>query len=176
MKGKGLLKVVVPVAALFAAGCRSYTWTSQVPSDMRTVSVPTFRNESDVTELGGIVSRQILREFQREGTFRIAPSSDAAVEIQGSIKSRRANVTAYNVRSSRHREISFEITALVSFIDRKSGRVVVDNRPYTARTTFVSGHDSMTGERDASGRLAEDLAQQIVDDVLSCKWKRSDHE
>jgi hypothetical protein len=28
----------------------------------------------------------------------------------------------------------------------------------------------MTSRRDASGRLAEELARQIVDDVLDMKW------
>ena len=46
-----ILFVIVPVLAL--AGCRtSYSWTSDVPKNLRTVSVPTFRNESDITELG----------------------------------------------------------------------------------------------------------------------------
>ena len=69
-----------PIAAALAlfAGCSSYTWTSPVPKDMRTVSVPTFRNETDVVELGAIAARQTLREFQREGTFRIASADDAA--------------------------------------------------------------------------------------------------
>ncbi len=161
------LKLLVPLAALAMSGCLSYTWTSSVPQELRTVSVPTFRNESDVTELGPIVSRQILREFQREGTFRLASAGEAAIEIQGIIKTAGSSVTAYNVRSSRHREYAFKVTANVSFIDKKSGRVLVDNRLYTARTTYLGGHDSMTGARDASGRAAEDLAQQIVDDALS---------
>ena len=49
---------------------------------MRTVSVPTFRNETDVLELGAVATRQTLREFQREGTFRIASQDDAALEVQ----------------------------------------------------------------------------------------------
>ncbi len=172
------LKNLVPVAALLLCGCLSYTWTSSVPKEMRTVAVPTFRNESDVTELGSIVSRQILREFQREGTFRIASPGNAAIEVQGTIKSKRSHVNAYNVRSNRHREYAFEITAEVSFVDKTFGRILADNRTYTARTTFLGGNDNMTGERDASGRIAEELAQQIVDDALTLDFGEGekDHE
>jgi len=36
-------KILPAVLAAFAlAGCASYRWTSSVPADMRTVSVPTF--------------------------------------------------------------------------------------------------------------------------------------
>ena len=78
------LLALVTVAAL--AGCRSpYSWTSDVPQKLRTVAVPTFRNESDVTELGVLAATQILSEFQREGTFKIARPDDAAGEVQGVI-------------------------------------------------------------------------------------------
>jgi hypothetical protein len=46
---------------------------------MRTVSVPTFRNETDVVELGAIAARQTLREFQREGTFAIRRTGKTSV-------------------------------------------------------------------------------------------------
>ncbi len=171
---KHLLKMIVPVATLMMAGCQAYKWTSDVPEEMRTIAVPTFRNESTVTELGTIVSRQILRELQREGTFRLAPVGEAAVEVQGVIKSGGSRTVAYSRQSGiRNREHEYRATAIVSFIDKKSGRVLVNDRRYSARTTFLSSHDTMTGERDASGRLAEDLARQITDDLLSFNWKRS---
>ena len=81
------IAVAAILCALAAAGCRtSYSWRSGVPADMRTVAVPTFRNESDVTELGSLATQQVLREFQREGTFRIARPDDAAIEIQGVVR------------------------------------------------------------------------------------------
>jgi len=167
------MKKILPIAlAAFAlAGCAGYRWTSPVPSDMRTVSVPTFRNESDMVEIGAVATRQVLREFQREGTFKIASADDAAIEVQGVVKSasaarihfkRTANMRAYEQR--------LVVSADVSIIDRRSGKVVVDNRRYVAETTYFSDTDIATARRDASGRAAEDLARQIVDDVTSCRW------
>ena len=70
-------------AALFLSGCASeYSWRSKVPDDMRTVSVPVFRNESEVTELGAVAARQLLREVQREGTFRIASPGNGAISFR----------------------------------------------------------------------------------------------
>lgn len=156
----------------FTGGCiTAYKWTSSVPEKMRTVCVPTFRNESNVTELGTIVSRQILREVQREGSFKVARPADAAVEVQGIIKSTRSGYCAGDRHSgARLGEYVFTVVAVVSVIDRVNGRVLVDNRRYEAVTTFVANQDKMTGERDASGRAAEDLALQIVDDMTSMQW------
>ena len=165
---------VCPLLVGFAlCGCGTdYRWRSGVPSEMRTVSVPTFRNETDVQELGAIAARQVLREFQREGTFKVASADDAAVEVQGVIKSVSAGSVYYKrMESMRVHEQRFVISADVSVIDRRSGKVVVDNRRYAAETTYLSDTDIVTARRDASGRAAEDLARQIVDDVTSYRWE-----
>ena len=62
------------------------------------------------------------------------------------------------------------VSAEVSFVDRRNGKVVVNNRKYIAETTYFSDSDMATARRDASGRAAEDLARQIVDDVTACRW------
>ena len=159
--------------ALFLALCgcgTGYRWRSSVPEGMRTVSVPTFRNESDVSELGAIASRQLLREFQREGTFSIRATGDAALEIQGTIKSAVAGSHAYN-RRTRLRMAAFDFSAAaeVSVIDKRSHRVLIENRMYEATTSVTAGQDLTTAKRDASGRLMDELARRIVDDVLSLK-------
>ncbi|MBQ4471073.1 MAG: hypothetical protein II946_01975 [Kiritimatiellae bacterium] len=165
--------ILVAAAALAVAGCKSaYRWTSDVPQSMRTICVPTFRNESDTTELATLASVQLLREFQREGTFKIASHEDAAVEVQGVIKS---SIAKSNGGYRRIQDRLFDNTATmiaeVSVVDRVNGRVLVDNKRYTATTSFTSGKDDfLTAQRSASGRLADDLARQVVDDVLAVQW------
>ena len=111
------LLALVTVAAL--AGCRSpYSWTSDVPQKLRTVAVPTFRNESDVTELGVLAATQILREFQREGTFKIARPDDAAVEVQGVITDVYVTSNGGDVRTgNRTTDCSLMMRAEVSVVE-----------------------------------------------------------
>lgn len=160
------------VVALAAAGCATdYSWRTKVPVGMRSVSVPVFRNESEVTELGAVSARELLREFQREGTFAVARPGDGAIEIQGIVKNAKSSTSVYNRgRGARFSDIALEAKVEISVIDKKRGKVLVDGRVYTCRTTFVDNEDFMSSRRDASGRLAEDLARQVVDDVLGLKW------
>ena len=163
--------LAVAVTALLA-GCKTgYTWRPSVPGEMRTVSVPTFRNESNLTELGTVMATQLLREFQREGTFAIRSVGDSALEVQGVVKSASARPVAYDRRAAL-RQAAYELNAVVevSVIDKRAGKVLVDNRRYRALSSFSSDQDISTSERDASGRLADDLARQVVDDVLNMKW------
>ena len=160
------------LALCATCGCgTSYSWRSSVPEKMRTVSVPTFRNESEVNELGAVATRQILREFQREGTFKIRMTGDAALEIQGVIKAASFGTIAYDRKIyGRLAASEFHAEAEVSVIDKRNRKVLVDNRKYVARTTFTSRQDRTTAMRDASGRLADDLARQVVNDLLNLKW------
>ena len=161
-------------------GCSSYSWRPSVPESFRTASVPTFRNESDVTELGSVMTQQVLRELQREGTFKIREVGDAALEIQGVVKSAGAGARGYDRRAGlRLGAYEFSATVLVSVIDKRNGRVLVDNRAYRATTTFTANQDLLTAQRDASGRLSEDLARQVVDDLVVMDFaekKEATHE
>lgn len=163
-------------AALCVAGCgANYAWRPAAPASARTVAVPTFRNESDSQELGAVAARQLLREFQREGTFRVRAAGDAAVEVQGTAVSAGTSALAYDRRTGM-RLAGREMTATfrVSVIDKRAGKVLVDNRLYTARAPFSGAQDSTTSMRDAAGRTCEDLARQVVDDVLNLKWEKSE--
>ena len=161
------------LASAAIAGCLPYRWTSDAPADMRTVSVPEFLNETDVPELGAAVTRQTLREFQREGTFSIKREGGSALEVQGILKKvDRVPVSYdrnYGMRASEYR---MSVAAEVSLIDKTAGVVLVDNRIYRAETTFMSGRDLLTGRNNAMDRLAADLARQIVDDVRNFDWTR----
>ena len=135
------------------------------------MNVCLFPNESNITQLGSVVTTQIAREIQREGTFRLSSADECAIEVQGTIKETDSSAVAYARRTGdRNREYRLRASAVVSFIDKRAGKVLVNDRRYTASTTFLSGDDILTNERDASGRIAEDFARQIVDDLLSLKW------
>ena len=160
------------LCALCLVGCATdYSWRSSVPADARTVTVPTFRNESEVSEVGALASRQLLREFQREGTFKVRMSGEAAIEVQGVIKSVTPAMSAYNRRAG-GRVAAYDLNAIaeISVIDKRTRKVLVDNRKYVANATFTAGQDRTTAIRDASGRLMDDLARQVVDDILNLKW------
>ena len=172
---KRLVTVLFPL--LMLAGCANYTWTSQVPSEFRTVSVPTFGNESGLVGAGSAVSREILREIQREGSFKVASADEAAVEIQGSLTSGVVGrESTGRLHYARLRENELALVARVSFVDRKNGKVLVDDRTYSAAVTFAAGRDRMTPKNGAVERAAEELARQIVDDLANFTWKKGSEQ
>ena len=163
------------LALMALTGCHSYSWKPNVPEELRTVAVPTFRNESDVVELGSVTARQVLREFQREGTFAVKSADEAALEIQGVIvKAETGRLDYRRENASRSFESEMRVAAKVSVVDRRNGKVLIDNREYAVEVNFYGSSDMVAGARDASGRLAEELARKIVDDVVAGDWKKGE--
>lgn len=168
---KRVVSILLPLALM--AGCANYTWTSSVPEDLRLVAVPTFANDSGLVGAGSAVSREVLREIQREGTFKVVPTDEAAIEVQGTVVSGElATESTGRMSYVRLRENEMTLVARVSFVDRRNGRVLADNRDYSALVTFVAGTDRTTPKNGAVERAAGDLARQIVDDLVDFKWKK----
>lgn len=168
---KNLFKLLLPAVCLLTGCASHYTWTSKVPADMRTVCVPTFINKSGVQEVGAVATTQVLREFQREGTFKLVRNEDAIIEVQGEVIAAYAGALASSIRSGqRVVGYDYKLMAIVSIIDHKNGRVLVNNKLYTGSAPLTSRDDIINSQRGNTGAAANDLARQIVDDVLNMKW------
>lgn len=155
----------------FIGGCANYDWGTSVPAEYRTIAVPVFENTTEISELGPMVSQYVLREFQREGTFKIARAGDAAVEVQGVIaKFTRFGMAYDREMGSRVSEYSYTVTADVTFVDKKRGKILRECRGLQAETTFLTQDDLLTGQKNAAARIAGDFARQIVNEALAIRY------
>ena len=156
------------VATVLLSGCVGYSWGTSVPKEYRKVSVPVFENLTPVSEIGPIVTQYTLREFQREGSFRVAHPEDAAIEVQGVLRSMDRHAVAYDRgRGMRASEYRYVIVADVSFIDKKNGKILLERRGVKGETTVLTHNDLLTGQKNASFRIASDIARQIVNDAVA---------
>ena len=156
-----------------AAGCAGYTWGTSVPEEYRTVAVPVFENLSEAAEMGPTVTQYTLREFQREGSFKVARPGEAAIEVQGVIRKMVRGGVAYDRgRGMRATEYRYMIIADVSFVDKLNGKVLLERKGITGETTFLTQNDLLTGQKNATARIAQDIARQIVNEAVALKFPR----
>ena len=154
------------------SGCAGYTWGTSVPEEYRTVAVPVFENLTEVSEMGPTVTQYTLREFQREGSFKVVRPDDAAIEVQGVIrKMTRLGIAYDRARGMRASEYRYEILADVSFVDRRKGKVLLERKGLKGETTFLTQNDLLTGQKNAAARIAQDLARQIVNEAIALPLK-----
>ena len=163
--------VLLPVAlvcAMVFSGCAGYTWGTSVPVEYRKVSVPVFENLTAVSEIGSIVTQYTLREFQREGTFRIARPGESAIEVQGTLRSKSLGGISFDRgQGMRESEYRYEIVADVTFVEKRTGKVLLERKGIKGSTTVLTHDDLLTAQKNASFRVAADIARQIVNDALA---------
>jgi hypothetical protein len=155
---------------LLLSGCAQYRIGSAVPEELRTVAVPVFENASGFPELDAVVTQYVLREFQREGTFKLAPLENASLKLLGKLVKSDLQALNYDRNfGSRTSEYRYALTAEITLVETSTGRLLLDGVPVKAGTTFLTHGDMLTGMQDASPRIAKDLSRAIVDAVLA-QW------
>jgi len=157
-------------ALLTAAGCSTYTFTSAVPEELRTIAVPVFENASGYPEIDAVVTQCVLREFQREGTFKIRPLNHASLKLLGKLVKTETQSLNYDRNyGSRTSEYRYTLVAEITLVERGTGKLLIDAMPVKANTTFLTHGDMLTGMQDAYPRIAKELARAIVNAVLA-QW------
>ncbi len=171
---KSFLAAAALGASAFIAGCAGYRWGTSVPEEYRTVAVPVFENLTPVSELGPIVTQYTLREFQREGSFKLARPADAAIEVQGVLRRMDREGASYDRGiGMRATEYCYVVEADVTYVDKLNGKVLLERKGMRASTTFLTQNDLLTGQKNAAPRIAQDLALQIVNDAVALPFVRS---
>ncbi len=169
MRSLSFLAAAVAATLLFS-GCSSYSFRSKVPAEARSIAVPVFENESDFPELDAIVTQYTLREFQREGTFKIKPPESAAYKLYGSITRARPRALSYDRNyGSRASEYEYTAVAKITLVEVSTGKMLLNDVRIKAQTSFLTQGDMLTGMQDANPRLAKEIARAIVDTVLA-QW------
>ena len=157
-------------ALMLAAGCAQYRFGSAVPEELRTIAVPVFENTSGFPEIDAITTQYVLREFQREGTFKIDMLDNASLKLLGKLI--RADTHSLNYDrnfGSRTTEYRYTLIAEITLVERATGKLLIDGMNVKANTTFLTHGDMLTGLQDAGPRIAQELSRAIVNTVLA-QW------
>jgi hypothetical protein len=155
---------------LFAAGCAQYRVRSSVPENVRTIAVPVFENASGFPEIDALVTQYVLREFQREGTFKIDSLHGASLKLLGRLAKSDLQALNYDRNfGSRTSEYRYALVAEITLVEVSTGKLLIDDMSIKANTTFLTHGDMLTGMQDAGPRIAKELSRAIVDAVLA-RW------
>ena len=162
------LTVVLATVLFFASGCSSYRLGSAVPEELRTIAVPVFENDSGFPEIDAVVTQYVLREFQREGTFKISSLDNASLKLLGKlVKSDIQSLSRDRNYGSGTAEYRYKLLAEITLVERGTGKLLIDDMQIKADTTFFTHGDMLTGLQDAQPRIAKELARAIADAVLA---------
>jgi hypothetical protein len=164
--------LAVCLATLIVTGCAGYKLgpPNGVAAGEKSVQVSPFSNQTLEPRLGDAVTSALRKTLQRDGTYRLATHGDGDIVVTGEL-----------TRYDRH-ELSFvpndvltvqdyrvRLTAKVTAREAGSGKVVLDQE-VTGYTLLRVGSDLTSAERQALPLLAQDLAKNVTQLLVSGTW------
>lgn len=157
-----------PLLALLMTSCAGYKLGPIQPKFMdgvKTVAVPTFKNDTLVPHLEALAANTVIKQMQTDGTYRIAPVDDADVILQGtiteierkSVRSLRANVLATS---------EFNLVVHLSYtVTRRGTGEQIDSHEVTGQTSFFVSSDIQQDEQQALPSAIQDAASRLVSEI-----------
>ena len=149
------------------AGC-GYVFGPSNMHGVRTIHVPIFKSESFRRNLDYLLTEAVQNEIKTRTGYRLADAASADTVLEGRIVDARKNPLS-ETRFDDPREIQLMLGAQVSWIDRRSGRILQQHvfpigqelAQHSSQASFAPevGHSLATAQQDAVKRLAA----QIVD-------------
>jgi hypothetical protein len=132
--------------------------------------VPTFENKTIIPRISELVTDSVIKQFQQDGTYRIASEDEADAILKGEIR-RITRAPARSVRGNVLATAEFNLAMRVRcvLVDRVTGKVIATPPEISGTTSFFVGPDITSDERQALPLAAEDLAVRLVSQ-LSEGW------
>ena len=163
-------------ALLFAAACASACGYhvagrgERLPTDVKTIAVPTFTNQTKRFRIEQQFTAAVVREFIEATHFKVVTEPDSAdAVVEGTVKNIATGVIAFNQNTGAATALQVVVTADVRLVDQHSHKVLFSNPRYTFREEYqISQNNSQLFEEEgpALDRLAQDFAHTLVTDIL----------
>jgi hypothetical protein len=139
--------------------------------DVRVICVPTVQNETDETDLPGIMTNAILQELDRDGTYRHARKDESDAILEVTIK----KVERSAIRQSTEQfltTLQFQLLVTVQYrlYNMKEKKDAIPNSTVIGTTTFFVQGDQTESQRQAYPLAAVSAAQSMVSSMANSGW------
>ncbi len=156
----GLLLVI---GACLATGC-GYSFRGNLPSHIKTVAVPIFKNRTEAPGLENTITSAVISAFSNGGRLRVVPVEQADSILEGEIVGyqidgagfdRNQNVQAYHLR----------VVLNVTFRDVRQNKMLWQENGLAQTADFqVQGQvsDTLAQGGGAASQAATDIGRKIA--------------
>lgn len=161
----------LPAALLCCAllsGCVTYHLGSMLPSDVRTVFVPTCQNMTTEPFLEQDVTSALMAAIQMDGSLKLVPDEkDADVVLNVVIRDFTLDPVGYESGSANTVE-EYRMTLVASIVLQRTsnGAVVVESPNVKGWEDFDFTGDLTSSKAVALRPAAEDLGRRIVNEIV----------
>lgn len=168
MKRNGILAAAAAAALAWAAGgCTTYYLGSMLPGDVRTVFVPTCRNQTTEPFIEQDVTGALMASLQADGSLKVAGEKEADTVLQVTVTGFSLDPVSYESGTSNTaEEYRMTLTAGYVLTRRSDGTVVAEGTGVKGWEDFDFTGDLTSSKAVALGPAAEDLGRRIVNALV----------
>jgi outer membrane lipopolysaccharide assembly protein LptE/RlpB len=169
------MKFACVLAAFFLfalAGCGYHVAgkDSKLPTDLHSLSIPTFVNGSQVYHVEQDLTAAVVHEFTTRTRYHIVPRDDRSSDatLHGAVQYAYVSPLTFDSRTNRVATVLVQVGIKVTLTD-KAGKVLYDNPNYLFREQYQESSSLSSffqEESPALQRLSRDFARALVTDVL----------
>ncbi len=169
------MRAACPLALLLAfllSGCGYHTagHAVQLPENVKTIAIPTFKNETLTYRIDQMLTASVVHEFTTRTHYHMLndPGEAADATLRGTVLSTTASPLTYDSATGRAASVMIVVSVKVSLTDR-NGKVLYQNPAYLFREQYELSQDlSSFFEEDSPAfrRLSQDFARTLVSNIL----------
>jgi hypothetical protein len=170
MRRKWFASVVPCIGWALLGGCstdpaRGYAWTSTFASDVATVSIPIFKNETFATGIESQLTEALVKEIQRTTPWVVTNGRSADTTLLGTITGIELDRLTATPGTGLVLEQIATIEIDFEWVDNRTGEPRVSRERMRASTIFVptrtTGERLETGQRDAIAELSRAIVGEL---------------
>ena len=163
-------RAALAVLVLLSTGCGYHTAgkANLLPSDLRTLAVPAFVNQTQTYKIEQLLTAAVIQEFSTRTTYRVVTQPDADAVLRGTVLTTSTTPLTYDSKTGRAASVLVIVSMSVSLKD-KQGKLLYQNPSYVFREQYqVSQELSSFFEEDSPAfqRLSREFARTLVSNVL----------
>jgi outer membrane lipopolysaccharide assembly protein LptE/RlpB len=154
---------------LTACGYHTAGRAVTLPTDVRTIAIPAFVNNTQTYKIEQTLTAAVVREMITRTHYHVVNGEDGAdATLRGTVLSTYTAPLTYDSQTGRVASVLITVGLKVSLTDRQ-GKVLYQNPGYVFREQYeVSRELNSFFEEDspALGRLSQDFARTLVSNIL----------
>lgn len=161
--------LLLAIASSIACGYHTAGHNVALPQDVKTIAIPSFKNETLTYRIEQMLTASVVREFTTRTRYRIVNDpADADAVLHGTVVSTVETPLAYDTATGRAASVLIVVSMRVKLVDRH-GRVLYQDPSYVFREQYEVSQDLATffeEDTPAFRRLSQDFARTLVSNIL----------
>jgi hypothetical protein len=144
--------------------CGSYSFTGAIPSDIKTVAVPLFDDNTSFPGVREDLTNKVIDAFINENVLQVVPESKADLLITGTILSIREKAAIITTGEDVE-QFEVYVNVKVKCLEIKSGKVWWEKT--LRRFGVMGGLENMTARNEAIETALTEITQDVLDNTLA---------